>query len=127
MGWLVSRELCEVAGPWNTRLSLDDDGEYFFRVIMASDIVLFVPESRAYYRRLGQANLTRSMDQSKKWESQFLSIKLHIAYFRSVNDGESGRAACLSYLRDWAPFFYPDRRDLLKQMQKLAAPRLAAI
>jgi hypothetical protein len=26
--WLVSRELTESAGPWDTRLSLDDDGEY---------------------------------------------------------------------------------------------------
>ena len=25
--WLVSRELTEAAGPWDTRLSLDDDGE----------------------------------------------------------------------------------------------------
>src|ERR1700740_1174171 len=27
--WLTSRQLLEVAGPWDTRLSLDDDGEYF--------------------------------------------------------------------------------------------------
>src|ERR1035441_5190323 len=35
--WLVSRELTEVAGPWNTQLLGDDDGEYFSRVIKASD------------------------------------------------------------------------------------------
>ena len=28
--WLVSRELTEAAGPWDTRLMGDDDGEYFF-------------------------------------------------------------------------------------------------
>src|SRR6266700_4344460 len=27
--WLVSRTLTQAAGPWDTRLSLDDDGEYF--------------------------------------------------------------------------------------------------
>ena len=27
--WLVSRELTEAAGPWDTRLLGDDDGEYF--------------------------------------------------------------------------------------------------
>ena len=28
--WLVSRELTEAAGPWDTRLLGDDDGEYFY-------------------------------------------------------------------------------------------------
>ena len=27
--WLISRELTEAAGPWDTRLTFDDDGEYF--------------------------------------------------------------------------------------------------
>ena len=27
--WLVSREVTEAAGPWDTRLLGDDDGEYF--------------------------------------------------------------------------------------------------
>ena len=35
--WLVSRELTEAAGPWNTELAVDDDGEYFCRVLLASD------------------------------------------------------------------------------------------
>lgn len=30
--WLKSRELAEAAGPWDTRLLCDDDGEYFCRV-----------------------------------------------------------------------------------------------
>ena len=29
--WLVSRELTELAGMWNTELLGDDDGEYFCR------------------------------------------------------------------------------------------------
>src|SRR6266487_2260287 len=35
--WLVSRELTEAAGLWHTRLFRDNDGEYFCRVIVASD------------------------------------------------------------------------------------------
>ena len=34
--WLTSRELTEAAGPWDTRLLSDDDGEYFCRVLLAS-------------------------------------------------------------------------------------------
>jgi hypothetical protein len=35
--WLVSRELTEAAGPWNTRLLSDDDQESFGRVLPAND------------------------------------------------------------------------------------------
>ena len=35
---LVSRELREIAGSWDERLSLDDDGEYFCRVVAAEEI-----------------------------------------------------------------------------------------
>jgi len=44
--WLVSRELTEAAGPWDTRLLGDDDGEYFCRVLLASNGVRFVPEAK---------------------------------------------------------------------------------
>ncbi len=36
ISWLVSRKLTEMAGPWDQRLSQDDDGEYFCRVVCAS-------------------------------------------------------------------------------------------
>src|SRR5262249_11903953 len=48
--WLVSRELTEAAGPWDARLLRDDDGEYFCRVILASNEVHFVPGARVFYR-----------------------------------------------------------------------------
>src|SRR6266550_949310 len=48
--WLVSRELTEAAGPFDTRLLSDDDGEYFCRVIMASDGIRFTSNARVYYR-----------------------------------------------------------------------------
>jgi glycosyltransferase involved in cell wall biosynthesis len=118
--WLVSRELTEAAGPWDVRLSLDDDGEYFFRVILASDGVRFVPEARAYYRRLGQGCLSHLDPSNKKWESQFLSIKLHLQYLWSLPDSDRVRRAGLRYLQDWVAFFYPDRLDLHRQMEQMA-------
>lgn len=42
--WLVSRELTEVAGARDTRLWVEDDGEYFTRVILASNGVRFLPQ-----------------------------------------------------------------------------------
>ena len=44
--WLVSRELTHAAGPRDIRMLGDDDGEYFCRVLMASEEVRFVSESK---------------------------------------------------------------------------------
>src|SRR5437867_2932375 len=56
--WLVSRELAETAGPLDTRLLGDDDGEYFCRVIMASDGIRFTSNARVYYRMTGSNRLS---------------------------------------------------------------------
>jgi len=119
--WLVSRQLSAAAGPWDGRLSLDDDGEYFCRVLRASDGVRFVPEARVYYRSSGFSSLS-SVDRSdKKLESLCLSLKLHVACLRSLEDSERTRAACVEYLQRWLVCFYPKRLDLAKELEELAA------
>ncbi len=56
--WLVSRELTEAAGPWDERLSFDDDGEYFCRVLLKSDGVKFISGARVFYRTGGSSSLS---------------------------------------------------------------------
>src|SRR6201996_8987566 len=48
--WLTSRELTEAAGPWDTKLLCDDDGEYFCRVLLASEGTRYVPGTGVFYR-----------------------------------------------------------------------------
>jgi glycosyltransferase involved in cell wall biosynthesis len=119
--WLVSRELAEATGPWDTRLLGDDDGEYFCRVLLASDGVRFVPESKVYYRRSGVSSLSYIGLSDSKMEAQMYSMQLHIRYLRSLEDSERAREACVRYLQNWIPFFYPSRPDLLKQAEEIAA------
>jgi glycosyltransferase involved in cell wall biosynthesis len=119
--WLVSRELAEAAGPWDTRLLGDDDGEYFCRVLVASDRVRFVPEARAYYRRSGVNCLSYIGLSDSKMEAQMCSMELHIRYIRSLEDSQRVRHACIRYLQNWLQFFYPNRPDLIKQSQEMAA------
>ena len=117
--WLVSRELTETAGPWDTRLTLDDDGEYFCRVILASEGTRFIWGARSYYRRSGFQSLSNVDGSNKKFDSQFLSMRLHIGYLRSLEDSELARASCVRYLENWLPCFYPERMDLFKEAELL--------
>jgi GT2 family glycosyltransferase len=119
--WLVSRELTHAAGPWDTRLSLDDDGEYFCRVILASNAIRFVPDAKVFYRQPGFGRLS-SIDRSdKKLESQFLSMQLHVDYLRSLEESERVRAAALTYLQTWFGWFFEERPDLALELERLAA------
>ncbi len=118
--WLVSRELTEAAGPWDTRLLGDDDGEYFCRVLLASDGVRFVPESKVYYRASGSASLSYIGTSDRKRDAQWTSMQLHIRYLRSLEDSERSRAACVKFLQNWMVFFYPERLDLFGQAEEMA-------
>jgi glycosyltransferase involved in cell wall biosynthesis len=117
--WLVSRELTEAAGPWNTSLAIDDDGEYFCRVLLASDSVRFAAAAKVYYRATPNS-LSYIGLSNKKLESQWHSMELHIQYLRSSEDSIRTRAACVSYLNTWAPYFYPERMDLFERARALA-------
>jgi len=121
MSWLVSRELTEVAGPWDARLLIDDDGEYFCRLLLASDRVVFVPEARSYWRMSGSGSLSHIGQSGKKLEAQFLSMELHVKYLRSLEESDRVHAACLHYLQTWLLCFHPERPDIVKQMEQLAS------
>lgn len=118
--WLVSRELSEEAGPWNTQLLGDDDGEYFCRVLLASKGTKFVPEARVYYRTFGYDSLGYIGLSDRKCQAHWLSMGLHIGYLRSRDDSRRARAACLRYLRNSLIFFYPEKTEIVRQVEELS-------
>jgi len=121
--WLVSRELTEAAGPWDTRLLSDDDGEYFCRVLLASDGVRFVPEAKTYYRAPGAAfggSLSHIGRSDKKIRAHWLSMQLHIGYLRSLEDSARVRAACVNYLQRSLIYFYREDTGIVEQAVRMA-------
>jgi glycosyltransferase involved in cell wall biosynthesis len=118
--WLVSREMTEAAGPWNTKLLGDDDGEYFCRVLLQSQGTKFVPGARVYYRASGTGSLSYIGHSDAKREAQWRSMELHIGYLRSLDDSPRARAACVRYLQNWLLVFYPERQDIFDQAQDIA-------
>jgi glycosyltransferase involved in cell wall biosynthesis len=117
--WLVSRRLTETAGPWDTTLLADNDGEYFCRVLLASTGVRFVPEARVFYRR--RAGSLSHVGLSKaKMEAKLLSAEKHIAYLRSLDDSDRSRAACVRMLQRYLAHIDPAQADLVERAQRLA-------
>ena len=118
--WLVSRELTEAAGPWDTRLLGDDDGEYFCRVLLQAAGIVFVAGAKSYYRSVGESQLSEIGRSNAKLEAQFLSNELHIKYLRSLEDSERSRVAAVRYLQKYMFDFYPERPDIVQKARELA-------
>ena len=115
--WLVSREFTELAGLWDESLSLDDDGEYFCRLVSLSHGVKFVEEAKSYYR-IGNTHSLSKKTSAKACQSLFRSIILCIGYLISLEDSERTRSSCLNYLHAWIPYFYPEKEDILRQISE---------
>lgn len=121
--WLVSRELAEAAGDWDTSLLGDDDGEYFCRVILASDRIKFVPESVVFYRGPGVAfggSLSYIYQSDRKLAAHWSSMRMHIDYLLSLEDSDRARDACSAYLHANLVYFYPDRTRILNDVAEVA-------
>ncbi len=126
--WLVSRRLIELAGTWDARLSLDDDGEYVCRLVAASDGVRFMPSARCYYR-IGNSGSLSCQKSEKAQQSAFLSMQLSIDHLLKLQDSAATRSACLALVQDnYVPFF-PEHAEIVERCHALAAAlggRLAA-
>lgn len=133
LAWLVSRQLTEAAGPWDTSMFVDDDGEYFCRVLLQSDGIRFVPDAKVYYRASGSSSLSYIGASDKKLEAQWRSMQFQIASLRSLEDSTRIRAASVAYLQNWLLHFYPERPDIVQKVREsarelgheLALPRLS--
>lgn len=117
--YLVSRRLSEKAGPWNEKLSLDDDGEYFSRVVVVSERVKFVRVKGCYYRVSSFKQLNKDVTE-KGYRSLLLSMTLSIRSLLSMEDSVRTRKACVAFLQSVMPFFYPEKTELLENVKTLA-------
>jgi len=108
--WLASRTLLDRAGPWNESLSLDDDGEYFARVVLASSGVKFVSNAVAYYRRHSGPRVS-AIGGERGWRSSFLSCELKEKALLARENSERTRRACASNYARFAWENFPESGD----------------
>jgi glycosyltransferase involved in cell wall biosynthesis len=120
--WLTPRTLAERAGPWDENLSLDDDGEYFTRVVLASRGIRFCREAVSYYR----SNLAGSLSGTKSeraWASAFRSLVLSSGRLLALEDTPRTRHACATIFQSFIYESYPRAAECRDR----AAAKVAAL
>jgi hypothetical protein len=117
--WLVSRRLTELAGQWNEKLLRANDGEYVNRLMSLCKFVRFVPEARCCCRRLNAGISSNLTLNHRKLESLAYVTRSSVLTLLAIENSERTRQACIKHLRRWSIYFYPERPDLLEQMEML--------
>lgn len=122
--WLVPRAVVERAGPWDETLSLNDDGEYFARIMLASAGIAFCadPAARSYYRSGLGGSLSQQRGEKAR-RSQFRSIELIAAHLQAAEASPRTRRAAANYYRRFVHDFFPFPADLMRA----AETRIAAL
>jgi hypothetical protein len=89
----------EKAGPWDEELLVDQDGEYFARVLLQGCKVLFAKESRCTYTKPTQGNVS-ILNSSLKEKSLILSLKKSLTHCLISSYKNKLKKACIRRIRD---------------------------
>lgn len=113
--WLLPRAVVDRTGPWDESLTLNDDGEYFCRALLASAGIAFCADeaARSYYR----SSLTGSLSQQRSpraRRSQFHSIELIERHLRAAEDTPRTRQAVANHYQRFIHDFFPAPADLMQ-------------
>ena len=96
--WLVSRKITEMAGSWDERLTCNQDGEYFSRVVAASELVKFHEKAKSYYRKGNPSSIT-STRVGKALDSIVLSKNLQVETLLNLKDTQKTKEASVNCLQ----------------------------
>jgi glycosyltransferase involved in cell wall biosynthesis len=118
--WLTPRAVIARAGPWNETLSVNDDGEFFCRIALASSGIAFCADARGYYRSTGAPTLSRRRD-GEALASAFSAVDLSCRHLLQRCNSAAAAKACATHYQRFAYDAYPQAAELVAQAEKRAA------
>jgi glycosyltransferase involved in cell wall biosynthesis len=124
--WLCPRHILDKVNGWNEELGVDDDGEYFCRVILASAGIKYASDSISYYRKfIGENNLSAQKTYDA-YHSILRSTLLKADHLTRRTDNIQAKTALSRLLWDNALKFYPQYNGLALIAEK-AAKKMAPL
>lgn len=127
--WLTPRKLIEKTHGWDERAGLNDDGEYFSRLILLSKKIIFCKGAVFYYRRdvamsFGKQLFTKAA--CKKWLFSYsLYVKMFKEHLSMKTAKRLGRKALSVYYCNSFPR-YPELLNDCKNQIRALGYRLPA-
>lgn len=114
--YLGHRHLFEQAGHWDESLTINQDGEYFARVIAKSAGVMFTQQTDVFYRRSSSDSVSKFSPD--KADSLFRSTESMVRTGLTVEDSERMRQMMANRWQHFIYTAYPHAPELISAAQK---------
>ncbi|MCA3693461.1 glycosyltransferase family A protein [Aquidulcibacter sp.] len=108
--FLLPRTMIDRFGGWDEGLSLNDDFEFFGRILSRAKMMAYAPDAGLYYR----SSVSNSLSGKRSPEairSAFRSVHGGTSALLEVLDNPTTRLACANCLQDFIYLTYPDYTD----------------
>ncbi|KIA95108.1 hypothetical protein OC25_07150 [Pedobacter kyungheensis] len=105
--WLTPKKIIDKAGFWNENLTLDDDGEFFSRVVLQSKGIVKTEGYNYYRKSTGAKNLSASQTKSA-YQSLLESALSKKEQLLSRTDSHDANFAIYRLLHNVAVLSYPN-------------------
>jgi len=117
--WLIPRHVIERVGGWDESLTLNNDFEFFARVLCGVRKVLFCADAVLYYRS-GTPGCLSSSNSRKAYESQCRTLLMGTGHLLKRRTDARARLAVANTCQQGVYDFYP-HKDLCRQMEQRIA------
>lgn len=115
--WLIPRGIVDQVGLWDERLSLINDFEFFTRILLGADEIVYSPGARLYYRS-GIPGSLSGRKSRKAVESAFLSISLATEHLLAAEDSDRTRRAAANIFKSFEYTYFPAHADLRRKARQ---------
>jgi hypothetical protein len=113
--WMVERSLVEKHGKWNTSILLDQDGEFFSRLVLSSKGIYFTRGINYYRKYVNGKNVAGKYKSHAHLSSAIDAAQLKSGYLLEVRNDERTRKASANLFMQLAIDAYPAYPDLCKR------------
>lgn len=115
MGWLTHRRHIKNAGPWNESLRKNQDGEFFSRVLLQVEKVIYDEEAICYYRKTGDSSISSQFKEAAA-EATLKSYRLYEENTKNIQNPRLHKALAYNYL-SFIAYYYPHFPSLLQEAE----------
>lgn len=115
--WLSPRNLIQQAGLWREDLKVNQDGEFFSRVILHSRKVLYCSEAKVYYRSKVSGSISSAIQKPAAIQSRFKAIELLEKELLERENSVRVRQSLANAYQKFIYSYFPKQPHLLKKAE----------
>jgi glycosyltransferase involved in cell wall biosynthesis len=113
--WLTPRTIADKAALWDERLTVDEDGEYFNRILLAGSGVRVWRSVGVYYRKYKDGRSQSTVRGRRDQRSALTAIQLKAERMLKVAPHDAARRVFAHHFIERAFLCYPDYPDLAEE------------